>query len=147
MKILFLHPNFPAQFRHISRHFAEEGSDVMFLCQTHYGRSIPGVKRMTLKDKKKEKCFDNLYTHEFSRSKARSNLYRSAFLQLRDQQKWNPDIVISHSGWGCGLHVKEIGQNNSITYLEWWFNPNSESFIKKGIKICIIAQNQSKKCG
>tara|TARA_B100000674_G_scaffold198297_1_gene161849 strand:+ start:3379 stop:4440 length:1062 start_codon:yes stop_codon:yes gene_type:complete len=82
---------------------------------------------MALKDKKKEKCFDNLYTDEFSRSKARSNLYRSAFIQLRNQKKWNPDIVISHSGWGCGLHVKEIWPETTlITYLEWWFNPNSE---------------------
>ena len=42
---------------------------------------------------------------------------------------WNPDIVISHSGWGCGMYVKEIWPNcKFISYLEWWFNPSSEFF-------------------
>ena len=37
--------------------------------------------------------------------------------------------MISHSGWGCGLHVKEIWpETKLISYLEWWFNPNSDLY-------------------
>ena len=49
MKILFVHPNFPAQFKHIAKAAAFNGHDVYFMCQTHYGRSIEGVKRLKLK--------------------------------------------------------------------------------------------------
>ena len=42
---------------------------------------------------------------------------------------YSPDIVISHSGFGCGLYVKEIWPNvQLISYMEWWFNPQSPFF-------------------
>ena len=41
----------------------------------------------------------------------------------------DPDIVISHSGWGCGFFVKEIWpKTHHVSYLEWWFNPESSFF-------------------
>ena len=45
---LFLHPNFPAQFKNLCSAFAG-GHRTRFLCQTHYGRSIKGVERIKLK--------------------------------------------------------------------------------------------------
>ena len=48
--ILFLHPNFPAQFRAPCVSLAKEGThDIRFLCQTHYGREISGVQKLVLK--------------------------------------------------------------------------------------------------
>ena len=48
-KILFLHPNFPAQFKHLSRDIAKQGHQVKFLCQTHFGRTVEGVEKLVLK--------------------------------------------------------------------------------------------------
>ena len=59
MKILFLHPNFPAQFKHISKHFSNLGNDVRFLCQSHYGRTLEGVVRMTIKNNAGNKELEN----------------------------------------------------------------------------------------
>ena len=40
-----------------------------------------------------------------------------------------PDMVISHSGWGCGLHVREVWPScHHIAYMEWWFDPESDFF-------------------
>ena len=50
MKILFLHPNFPGQFVRPALKLAQQGEDVLFLCQNHYGRTLPGVKRIKLKE-------------------------------------------------------------------------------------------------
>ena len=49
MKILFLHPNFPGQFKHICRKLVNKTNEVVFLCQTHYGREIEGVHKLILK--------------------------------------------------------------------------------------------------
>ena len=49
MNILILHPNFPAQFKHIARILANNSHKVKFLCQTHYGRKIKGVERLCMK--------------------------------------------------------------------------------------------------
>ena len=57
-----------------------------------------------------------------------ANQYRQGLTRL-DQSGWRPDIVVSHSGWGCGLHVKELWPEcQHIAYVEWWFDPQSEFF-------------------
>ena len=62
------------------------------------------------------------------RTKFLSEQYRLGLIALKDND-WVPDIVISHSGWGCGLYVKEVWPTcKFISYLEWWFNPKSDFF-------------------
>ncbi len=128
MKVLLLHPNFPGQFKHLSKELANAGHEVVFLCQTHFGKSINGVHRLTLKGKYGH---DELEAQNFNlleRTKALSNQYREGLSKLK-KQGWNPDYVISHSGWGCGLFTKEIWPQCKFTsYLEWWFSPQSEFF-------------------
>ena len=54
--------------------------------------------------------------------------YRLGFLSLQ-KANWTPDVVVSHSGWGCGLFVKEFWpQCRHVAYVEWWFNPTSEFY-------------------
>ena len=124
MKILFLHTNFPGQFKHICKYFAQIGHDVRFICMTHYGRSISKVQKFKIREiQGVNKTSDN---KTFKEKTSTADQYRQAFIEFT-QNNWIPEIVISHSGWGCGLHVKEIWpQTKLISYLEWWFNPNSE---------------------
>ena len=128
MKILFLHPNFPAQFKHIAKAFGDIGHDVQFLCQTHYGRTLPKVSRITLKNKAGHEFLESKSTSLVERSQILGNQFREGFIYLK-QNSWNPEIIISHSGWGCGLHAKEIWpESKLISYLEWWFCPQSDFF-------------------
>ena len=50
-KILFLHRNFPAQFKNWAGKFSEIGYDVKFICQTHFNRQLKGVERIKIKTK------------------------------------------------------------------------------------------------
>ena len=109
---------------------------------------MPGVERLTLKNDAGHEYLNKLGLKSiFERSQHQADQYRQGFLSLKSQN-WEPDIVISHSGWGCGLHVKEIWPKSKlISYLEWWFNPESDFFYydkenerlglnPKGIKKC-----------
>ena len=126
MKILFLHPNFPAQFKNLAQNTANTGHDVKFLCQTHYGREITGVDRLTLKNKAGYKELNRLNQSILERTTTLSTQYRQGLLALK-KAGWSPDLVISHSGWGCGTYVKEVWPKcRQISYLEWWFDPESE---------------------
>ena len=128
MRVLFLHPNFPAQFKHISKHLASTSNDVYFLCQTNYGKKVEGVKILKLKGKAGHEELNSKNLNLVERTKFLSEQYRSGMLKLKNDN-WSPDIVVSHSGWGCGMCVKEIWPNcKFITYLEWWFDPSSEFF-------------------
>ena len=126
MRVLFLHPNFPGQFRHIAAALAAEGHDVAFLCQTHYGRQLPGVKRLCMKGNLGQAALDEGAGNQLQRTQRVGKLYRRAMAKL-DADGWQPDAVVSHSGFGCGLHVKELWpQCRHISYLEWWFDPQSD---------------------
>lgn len=125
-RVLFLHPNFPAQFKHLASAAAQAGHDTRFLCQTHYNRTIPRVVRLTLKGACGHEKLNELSKNLLERSATLSAQYRKGFTRLRDIG-WTPDVVISHSGWGCGLHVREIWPKcHYVAYLEWWFDPKSD---------------------
>jgi glycosyltransferase involved in cell wall biosynthesis len=127
-RVLFLHPNFPAQFKHLAGAAAASGHDVRFLCQTHYNRTIPGVTRLTLKGACSHEQLLAQGGDILQRSTTLSEQYRQGFAKLRESG-WQPDIVISHSGWGCGLYIREFWPTcRYIAYLEWWFDPESDFF-------------------
>tara|TARA_Y100000739_G_scaffold128052_1_gene110283 strand:+ start:6379 stop:7593 length:1215 start_codon:yes stop_codon:yes gene_type:complete len=127
MKILFLHPNFPAQFKAPCIGLAQTNRhDVKFICQTHFGRSINGVEKLVLKGSGSHENTLLAGKNEHERILFRAKAYRTSFLTLNNQN-WQPDVVVAHSGWGCGLHVKEIWpRTHFISYLEWWFDAKSD---------------------
>jgi glycosyltransferase involved in cell wall biosynthesis len=126
MRVLFLHPNFPAQFRHVAQALAAAGHDVAFLCQTHFGRQLPGVKRLCMKGNLSHEALLSSGGNQLQRAQRCAKQYRRAMAKL-DGDGWRPEVVISHSGWGCGLHVKELWPHcRHVSYLEWWFDPESE---------------------
>lgn len=49
MNILFIHQNFPGQFRHIAQSLIQEGGhNVLCLCEAH-APGLPGVEKITHK--------------------------------------------------------------------------------------------------
>ena len=127
MKILFLHPNFPAQFKAPCIELAQTNlHDIKFICQTHFGRYIKGVEKLVLKGSGSHENMLLAGKNEHEHIHFRAQAYRTSFITLNDQN-WEPDVVIAHSGWGCGLHVKEIWpRTHFISYLEWWFDAKSD---------------------
>ena len=128
MRILILHPNFPGQFKNVCQHFAAMGHEVVFLCQTHYNRTIKGVNRIRLKGSLGNESLDELSLKAPDRAFKMGEQYLEAFQQLKEKS-WNPDVVISHSGWGCGTFTRYVWHKTKIiSYLEWWFNSTSEIY-------------------
>jgi glycosyltransferase involved in cell wall biosynthesis len=125
VRVLVLHPNFPGQFRHLASGLAAAGHTVLFLCQTHYGRELAGVQRLCMKGGLGHDSLLQGGADQLSQIRRRGQQYRRALEQM-EQQGLQPDVVISHSGWGCGLYVKECWPRcRLVSYLEWWFDPLS----------------------
>ena len=83
---------------------------------------------MKLKGQYSDEHLNQLGGNVLQRSAALADQYRHGLVNLRDSG-WIPDVVISHSGWGCGLHPREIWPEcHHVAYLEWWFDPQSEFF-------------------
>lgn len=120
-----MHPNFPGQFKHIAKHFADLGHEVVFLCQTHYNRHIKNIQRIKLKGEAGDDKLNSLKLKGIHRAIKLSQQYLIGFKEL-DKRQWEPDIIISHSGWGCGTYAKQHWPKAyMVGYLEWWFYPQS----------------------
>ncbi len=129
MRILFLHPNFPGQFREPAGYMARLGHEVVFLCQTHYGRKMAGVKRLKLKGPLSHEALEARKLHQLERTLAQADQYRRALKQLK-QKGFEPNVIVSHSGWGCGMHSSIIWPKaRRVAYLEWWFAADSDLVI------------------
>ena len=115
-RVLFLHHNYPAQFRHLALKLAELGHEVVFLSERNLIGELPGIRQRTVGSSKP------LAHANLNGQLACSERFREAMSQLR-AEGWTPDLVISHSGWGCGLDVSWVfPQARRIAYLEWWFD-------------------------
>ena len=125
--ILFLHPNFPGQFKNLATTFGLNSQiDARFLCMTNHGNRIKGVKALIINGERGQDAMERKKMNEFDNMRFRADSYRLAFKSIKDSG-WNPDIIIGHTGWGCGIHVKDIWSNCLfLGYSEWWFNLNSE---------------------
>lgn len=127
-KILFLHPNFPGQFKNVVDYLSRKGHEIIFICQTNYHKPDKRIKVLTLAGKLGEKALNEQKLDAIQRSFKLADQYRTGFQELI-RRNWVPDIIISHSGWGCGAYAKECWpESKMISYLEWWFDPNSESY-------------------
>lgn len=106
MKVLFIHQNFPGQFRHIAGHLAGR-SDVEVLA---IGRErAPGLAGVRLLRYKPHRGVSS-QTHPYARTFEDAVLHGQQVLRLLLELKskgYRPDVVVAHPGWGESLYVKE----------------------------------------
>jgi glycosyltransferase involved in cell wall biosynthesis len=121
MKILFLHPNFPAQFRHLAVALAQQGHQVVFGTRREEGE-LPGVKKVIYnpsRDVTKE-------IHHYVRTLEAAVLQGQAIYRLVDklkEEQFKPDIVYGHSGWGPTLFIKDaLPKAQLLCYFEWFYH-------------------------
>jgi len=124
VKFLFLHNNFPGQFRFLIQYLSAKGHDVLFLSLDHSGSIIPNVKHLIVKPKG-SLLADSTSMPEtlkgWSKKYDISQFFLSAFRKLAEEG-YSPDFCISHAGWGLGLFIKSIFPNTILaSYAEWWF--------------------------
>lgn len=122
MKILFLHPNFPAQFRHLATVLGQDQQNQVIYATNRQEGQIEGVTKV-LYDKSRTARPE---THHYVRPLENAVLeaqgvYRIA-QKLKDQGFY-PDVVYGHSGWGPTLFMKDIFPKATlICYFEWFYN-------------------------
>ena len=96
------------------------GDDVRFICDTQYKSNSKIKVYSTIGHKPGKKAPEGLDMN----TKAVSKRFLSVLHKLSDLG-WEPDIIYSHSGWGCGLYARTIfPKSKIIVFAEWWHTPN-----------------------
>jgi glycosyltransferase involved in cell wall biosynthesis len=124
MKILLVHQNYPAQFRHLAPELASRGHQVLALTSEHNQRktSVP-----TLRYRIENKAFSGadygLAAH-FAEHSWRGQIVARAAEQMK-RNGFIPDIVFGHSGWGETLFLGEVWPAaKRLVYAEFFYRPH-----------------------
>jgi len=107
MNYLFIHQNFPAQYRHVVRHLASQpGNQVYFITQPNEN-SMSGVYKITYPKDQRGPINCHAYAVELDRAIYHGAAVADVCRRLREQG-FRPDLIVGHSGWGETLFVKDV---------------------------------------
>jgi len=122
MKILFIHQNFPGQFRHLVTHLARQpGFELLAIGL----QGAPGMKDIHLLRYHPHRT-PGQKTHPYIRTFENAVLHGQQVLRILldlKKQGYQPDIVIGHPAWGETLYVKLAFPNTKlIHYCEYYYH-------------------------
>lgn len=124
MRLLFIHQNFPGQFRHLAAHYAAAGGhEVLALGEkSNILRQRPqpaGVKLLgyEINDAPDRTSFDSAVR----RAIHRGQVVAAGAAELR-RSGFRPDIVLAHIGWGEALFLKDVfPQARILLHCEFYY--------------------------
>lgn len=121
MIFLFIHQNFPAQYRHLARHLANApGNTVYFITQPN-GNEILGVKKITYTKEAVRRQDCHPLTVDIDDA-VRTGIAVAGTCRALKEQGIRPDIVIGHNGWGETLFVKDVfPEVPLLSYFEFFY--------------------------
>jgi len=121
MKVLFVHQNFPAQYRHLAPALAKRG-DVAVALGENPGEALPGVRHLRYKPPPSQGGKDtHRYVRRFENAVFRGQQVARGALSLK-ARGFSPDLVCCHPGWGEGLFLRDVWPDAKLLYyFEYYF--------------------------
>jgi glycosyltransferase involved in cell wall biosynthesis len=107
MNYLFIHQNFPAQYRHVVRYLADQPGNLVYFITQPNENSMAGVYKISYPKDKRGPVNCHAYAMEIDRAIHTGASVAEICRGLREQG-FRPDLIVGHSGWGETLFVKDI---------------------------------------
>ncbi|MGE4239902.1 glycosyltransferase family 4 protein [Ramlibacter sp.] len=122
MRILFVHQNFPGQFRHLAPALAARGHDVTAM--TMRADAVPlwqGVKQVAYGASRGSTPAIHPWLVDFETKTIRGEAALKAARAMR-AQGYVPDVVVAHPGWGESLFLKDAWPEARLgMYCEYFY--------------------------
>jgi glycosyltransferase involved in cell wall biosynthesis len=120
MKALFVHQNFPAQFKHLAPAMIELGHDVKALA-INTNPSPAGIEVVHYKPLRANTPKIHPWLLDMESKVIRAEAAFHTALKMRDEG-FNPDVIIAHPGWGEALFLKDVWPNARMgLYAEFYY--------------------------
>lgn len=120
MNYLFIHQNFPGQYKNIVRHLVDRGDRVVFLSQPNDNRMV-GVRQITYRPARPA----TPGIHHYIRDYEAAILNGQAVFRVCGALKargFRPDIIVGHAGWGELSFVKDVWPDVPVLgYFEFYY--------------------------
>jgi glycosyltransferase involved in cell wall biosynthesis len=121
MRILFIHNNFPAQYKHvISALTRTPGHQIGFITQNKDDVSLPGVTKLVYEPARKAHASTHPYVKQFENAVLEGQAVVRVLEALK-RQGFVPDLVCAHTGWGSAMFSKDVFPDSPVLlYCEWY---------------------------
>ncbi|MDA9185556.1 glycosyltransferase family 4 protein [Gammaproteobacteria bacterium] len=123
MNILFIHQNFPGQFKHLAPALVKAGHMVtaLILAKTE-AKQWNGVRLVSYGLNRGNAKEAHPWTVDFESKVIRGEACLKAALALKDQG-YTPEVIVAHPGWGESLFVKEVWPEAKLKlYCEFFYH-------------------------
>ena len=125
MNILFIHQNFPGQFKHLAPALAADPANrVMAMTMQKVNTSVwQGITLVPYTAARGTTPNVHPWVSDFETKTIRGEACFRAALQVKSQG-FNPDVIVSHPGWGESLFLKDVWPHaRMIIYCEFFYHP------------------------
>lgn len=124
MKILFVHQNFPAQFKSLAPALVKLGHEVKALAIN--GNPSPiGVEVVRYTPQRKNAPEIHPWLTDLESKVIRGEALFYTAIKMRDEG-FNPDVIIAHPGWGEALFLKDVWPNARMgLYAEFYYQSDA----------------------
>ena len=133
MNIVFIHGNYPAQFRHLAEMLGRSGDHrVIFFTERNDDamERFPGVEIRQIEQHRSI----NPGTHHYLLETEEAILKGQAVLRALDTlvtEGCRPRLVVTHGGTGLGLFIKDLLPDAvHVALFEWFFRPETAHWLK-----------------
>ena len=122
MKALFVHQNYPGQFKNLAPALASAGHEVVALSmREHEVDSLDGVRLVGYRPARSTTTGIHPWVGDFESKAIRGEAAFRTMLGLRDAG-FVPDVVVAHPGWGESLFVKHVWPRTRLgIYCEYFY--------------------------
>ncbi|HMX98632.1 MAG TPA: glycosyltransferase family 4 protein [Agitococcus sp.] len=124
MRILFIHQNFPAQFKHLAPALAADKNNQVLAM--HMRSDMPknwqGVQMLSYAAKRGSTPKIHPWITDIETKVIRGEAAFYAAMQLK-KAGFTPDVIIAHCGWGESLFVKDVWPTAKLAiYSEFYYH-------------------------
>ena len=123
MNILFIHQNFPGQFKFLAPALVKQGHSVRAMTmQKTEAMQWQGVQLVNYTSKRGSTPNVHPWVSDFETKTIRAEACFKAALQMK-QQGYTPDVIVAHHGWGESLFLKEVWPEAKLgIYCEFFYH-------------------------
>ena len=124
MKILFIHQNFPGQFKFLAPALVKQGHTVVAMTmQKTETKEWQGVRLAPYIATRGTTPKVHPWISDFETKTIRAEACFRAALRMR-AEGLNPDLIVSHHGWGESLFLKDVWPQAKLAiYCEFYYHP------------------------
>lgn len=132
MNILFIHGNYPAQFRNLAADLGSQAKhDVRYLTarEDHDRFQLQGVNVIVYKDIQEDSCYASAAQSILNEQLRRAERIQNEIVNMI-KGGFVPKLIIFHAGNGLGTLIKQIIPDSIlIGYFEWYFTKDCARLI------------------